>query len=204
MTQAARLALLRNIKKDGTFEPGGGSRLGNTANFVVVSHYYFSVASPLCENKFEDCQRVGLRSLFAEIEQAKSYMRARGGEGIVVKKVSHNSGYKFGARSNLWQKIKLYEDSEALVIDYFTNIEGRRGVRVKLPTGDTSHAVVNASGGISLARIPLHSIINIQYMGVEESGKLREPIARSIVEVYDLDDGRARERWQQIVRDAKQ
>jgi hypothetical protein len=161
-----RNALLRNLNQKGEISTSAYSEIKpmpDNQHFRRVQHYYLEAGT--------------LTHVYTQIAQAMSYVRARGGEGILLKEVSSRSKYKPGSTSNLWLKLKFYEDGEARVLSRFTSKEGLPGVAVQLSNGRECN-IVRALHKLlypSPDRLPPNTIVNIQYHAVESSGKLREP-----------------------------
>lgn len=159
-----RDALLRNLTREGQMVLSMDGKLADNYHFKRVQHYYLKEGS--------------LKQVYAQIAQAMSYVRCRGGEGIILKEVSSRSAYLVGATSNLWLKLKFYQDGEARVISRFKNKEGLPGVMVQLSNGiecgivHALHKLLHHSAAID--KLPRGTIVSIQYHAVEASGQLRE------------------------------
>ena len=134
----------------------------NNDHFKRVEHYYLKEGS--------------IEQVYTQLAQALSYVRARGGEGILLKEVSWRSKYKVGSTSNLWLKLKCYQDGEARVLYRFQSKEGLPGVMVQLSNGKEC-GIVHALHKLlypSPERLPKDTIVSIQYQSVEVSGQLQD------------------------------
>ncbi|MDR3413235.1 MAG: hypothetical protein P4L87_20165, partial [Formivibrio sp.] len=77
------------------------------------------------------------QSIDAQIQQICARLKVEGAEGIIIKE--RDSPYKIGQQSKAWLKVKIYEDTEALMIGYATNRENETSAVVELADGSRHH-----------------------------------------------------------------
>lgn len=113
------------------------------------------------------------RSITEQIEEISEQLREeKKAEGMIIKECG--SLYKIGQQSKAWLKVKLYEDTEALMIDYKANNANEIGAEVELPNGSRHHIQSATSNFIQNRRLVKGEIVRVRYMGFTTHKRLRE------------------------------
>lgn len=192
-----RHALLYSLNQNGEFK--NSTRMPDNDRFKRVKHYYIG-------SNFDTHTQSYPKDVFTQLEQVKSYLRSRGAEGLVLKRVDNKSTYREGSDSAWWQKIKFYEDIEARVVRRYPE-----GVLVTLPHDrkDTApHGIqfgysnlIQGKAGEPDQLLP-NTIVNVMFRGFMDSGRMNQPKLRAVHTVA-LPKKQNDDAWARIVQRAK-
>lgn len=140
-----------------------------------------------CIENIQVVRQVGCRT---EQFMEKYYQRviARGGEGVVIRPCNHV--YKYGVRDPLFQKKKLFETLEAIVVGYFNSA---KGAKIK---GYVSSLIVASVEDDTQFKVSFKStsppkegsVVMVRYSQKTVNGLPKFPVFLGVRDEHDLPD----------------